>query len=38
MCNIYYTSQHAHEMLVKGDARNFLLTFVHHLCLMEMCS
>lgn len=27
MCNIYYTSQHAHGMLVKGDARNFLFNF-----------
>ncbi len=27
MCDIYCTSQHAHEMLVKGDARNFLFNF-----------
>jgi hypothetical protein len=27
MCDIYYTSQHAHGMLVKGDARNFLFNF-----------
>jgi hypothetical protein len=27
MCNIIYTSQHAHGMLVKGDATNFLFNF-----------